>query len=152
MTPGKRKEMTLTEHAAYLKGLAEGLNLDETKPEGKLIGKLLELVSEMADSISELEDNCSENREYIEELDDDLAAVEDEVYGLDVDADDDEEDEDDEDDEDGDFYEVTCPNCGESVCFDDTIDPTNLKCPSCGETFDCTCDGACENCEGCDEE
>lgn len=145
--------MTLTENAAYLKGLAEGLNLDETKPEGKMIGRLLALVSEMADSISELEDNCSENRDYIEELDDDLAAVEEEVYGIYGD-DEDEEDEEDEDDEedDGDFYEVTCPNCGETVCFDDTIDPEHLKCPSCGETFDCTCDGACEDCAGCDEE
>ena len=35
--------MTLLENAVYLKGLAEGLNLDETKAEGKLIAKLLEL-------------------------------------------------------------------------------------------------------------
>ena len=33
--------MTLTENAAYLKGLAEGLDLDESKPEAKitLVGK-----------------------------------------------------------------------------------------------------------------
>ena len=47
---------------------------------------------------------------------------------------------------------MECPNCGESVCFDDSIDPENLTCPACGETFDCTCDGECECCEGCDEE
>ena len=33
--------MTLTENAAYIKGLAEGLELDATKPEGKLIEKML---------------------------------------------------------------------------------------------------------------
>ena len=33
--------MTLTEKAAYIKGLAEGLALDETKPETKLIKELI---------------------------------------------------------------------------------------------------------------
>ena len=132
--------MTLTENAAYLKGLAEGLDLDESKPEGKLITKMLALISDMADSISDLEDECEELRGYIEEIDDDLAIVEDDLY----------EDEDDEDD-DTDFFEVECPKCGESVCFDDSIDPENLTCPACGETFDCTCDGECELCDCCEE-
>ena len=72
--------MTLTENAAYLKGLAEGLDLDESKPEGKLITKMLALISDMADSISDLEDECEELRGYIEEIDDDLAIVEDDLY------------------------------------------------------------------------
>ena len=82
--------MTLTENAAYLKGLAEGLNVDESKPEGKLITKMLALISDMADSISDLEDECEELRGYIEEIDDDLATVEDDLY------EDEEEDEDEE--------------------------------------------------------
>ena len=120
--------MTLTENAAYLKGLAEGLNVDESKHEGKLITKMLALISDMADSISDLEDECEELRGYIEEIDDDLAAVEDDLYE-DEDEDEDYEDEDEEDEE-TDFYEVTCPNCGEAVCFDDSLDPENLICPS----------------------
>ncbi|MBO5050817.1 MAG: hypothetical protein J6D31_01335 [Clostridia bacterium] len=140
--------MTLTENAAYLKGLAEGLNVDESKPEGKLITKMLALISDMADSISDLEDECEELRGYIEEIDDDLAAVEDDLYE-DEDEEDDFDDED-EDEEETDFYEVTCPSCGEAVCFDDSLDPENLICPSCGEKFDCTCDGECEACDGCD--
>lgn len=144
--------MELNETAAYLKGLAEGLDLDTSKPEGKLIDKLLALVSDMADSIVALESECADLREYVEELDDDLASVEDDVYG-DADDEDSEEDEDDEDDEDedGDFYEVVCPNCGETVCFDDSIDPENIRCPACGEKFDCTCDGNCDSCDGCDD-
>lgn len=140
--------MSLTENAAYLKGLAEGLDLDAGKPEGKMIAKLLELVSDMADHISDLEDECEELRGYAEELDDDLAAVEKDFY-----EDDDEgDDTDGEEDGDGDFFEVTCPNCGEPVCFDDSIDPENLVCPSCGEKFDCTCDGECDACSGCEDE
>ena len=139
--------MTLTENAAYIKGLAEGLDLDATKPEGKLITKMLDLISDMADCLSDLEDECDELRAYIEEIDDDLADVEDEIFEYEY------EDEDDEDDEDDDeaFYEVICPNCGETVCFDDTLDPENLTCPACQETFDCTCDGECDCCEGCEE-
>ena len=65
--------MTLTEKAAYLKGLSEGLQPDESKPEGKLIAKMLDLLTDMADSIRDLEDECKELRAYAEELDDDLA-------------------------------------------------------------------------------
>ncbi len=138
--------MTLTENAAYIKGLAEGLDLDATKPEGKLIEKMLDLISDMADCISDLEDECDELRAYIEEIDDDLADVEDEIFEYEYE----DEDEDDEDDDEA-FYEVICPNCGETVCFDDTLDPENLTCPACQETFDCTCDGECEDCDGCEE-
>ena len=144
--------MTLTEKAAYLKGLSEGLQPDESKPEGKLIAKMLDLLTDMADSIHDLEDECKELRAYAEELDDDLAEVESDLYGdEDPDEDEDEEEEDGDDAEDGDFYEVTCPHCGESVCFDDTLDPEDLICPACGEHFDCTCDGKCESCEECAE-
>ena len=138
--------MTLTEQAAYLKGLCEGLDLDTAKPEGKLISKMLELISDMADSISDLEDECAELRAYCEELDEDLGGVETDLYECDGD---DDEDLFDEDEDDEPYYEITCPNCGEAVCFDDSLDPSELVCPACGESFDATCDGSCEEC-GCD--
>ena len=37
--------MTIGEKSAYLKGLADGLKLDREKPEGKLIGELIDLVA-----------------------------------------------------------------------------------------------------------
>ena len=135
--------MTLTERTAYLKGLAEGLALDETKPEGKVIAEMVKLLDEMANSIADLEEDCDTLYDYIEEIDEDLGAVEEIVYdGDDCDCCDCDCDCDD------DFFEVTCPNCGETVCFDETVDPTDLICPSCGETFDCACD--CDDC--CEEE
>ena len=54
--------------------------------------------------------------------------------------DDDEDWLDDEDDVDGDFYEVTCPSCGEAICFDESVEPENLTCPACGEKFACEFD------------
>ena len=46
--------MTITEKTAYLKGLLEGLTLDETKPEGKLLKAVVETLDEMANDLSDL--------------------------------------------------------------------------------------------------
>lgn len=157
--------MTLTERAAYIKGLAEGLDLDAQTKEGKIISALLELCSDMAaeiasikEDIEEIDDDLNYLDEYVEELDDDLQAVED--Y-LDEELEDEDEDEDidfdddfDDDDDfcDGDcescdgcpdgseFYEILCPSCGEQVCFDETLDPEEMICPNCHEKFGCIVD------------
>ena len=33
-----------------------------------------------------------------------------------------------------------CPGCGETICFDSSIDPENLTCPACNEKFACLCE------------
>lgn len=134
--------MTLTEKAAYLKGMLEGMEYDTTKAEGKLIGAIVDLLTDITEEVSELEETCDTLHSYAEELDEDLGAVEDVLY--------DDEDccgddccchsDDEGDDIDDDFIEVDCPKCGETVCFDDTIDPTCVICPNCGEEFSCICD------------
>ena len=48
--------MTVTEKVAYLKGLAEGLNLDESKPETKVIKAMMDVLDDLALSVSDLED------------------------------------------------------------------------------------------------
>ena len=141
--------MTVTERASYIKGLADGLELDKSTKEGKLIDALIELVSDMADAISELEEDVQTAYDYCEELDEDLGAVEEYLLDEDCDCDCDDYDCDcdcdgdcdlcDEDCElDGeDYFEVECPSCGETICFDSTIDPEELSCPACGEKFEC---------------
>ena len=32
---------------------------------------------------------------------------------------------------------VVCPSCGETVCFDDSVDAEELMCPACGATLGC---------------
>lgn len=143
--------MTLTEQAAYLKGLAEGMGLNEADVKDRMILKLLDLTVEMAESIEALETRCNDLADYADELDSDLGDVEEYLF---VDEDEEYDDEDDEDydeDEDG-LYEAVCPSCGEVICFDDSCDPSDLICPACGEAFDLvecdSCDGACESCDG----
>ena len=128
--------MTLSEKAAYIQGLAEGLSLDESTKEGKLLAALIDLVGEMADAIGEIDEDLDTLNDYIEEIDEDLGDVEEYLYDDDCDCDCDCCDEDcDMDDED--FFEVECPACGELICFDGSIDPEELACPACGEKFEC---------------
>lgn len=160
-------DMNLTEKAAYIKGLAEGLDFDRESKEGKIIVALLDLTGEMAQElasvrkdIDEIDDDLDYLNDYVEELDDDLESVENFISGEDEededeDSDGEDEDEDDDlfDDEncDGDcegchgcdgeeYYEIVCPSCGETVCFDQELDPENLVCPACGEKFGCIVD------------
>ena len=138
--------MTLSERAAYIKGLAEGMELDASSKEGKVIAALIELCSDMADEIAALDEGLDTVHAYCEELDEDLGAVEeyllDEVECDDCDCDCDDCDCDCDCDDcdcdcDEDYFEVECPACGDIVCFDSSIDPEELTCPACGEKFEC---------------
>lgn len=154
--------MTLYEKAAYLRGLADGVDFDRTTPEGKILAALLDLVSDIADEVEAINEDIVDLQDYIEEVDEDLADVEDFLdeecdgdcencdcegdcdecefadYDCDCDCDCDCDDDCDCDcDCDDMFFEVECPSCGEVVCFDETIDPENLACPACGEKFTC---------------
>ena len=120
--------MTISEKVAYLKGLAEGLDLDTQKSkEAKLISVMIGILEEMAMSIEDLEENDLDLGEEIDVLSDDLADVEDVVF--------EDEDEDDEDDED-DYFEVECPNCEEPLIIDDeALEAGVVECPNCQTKF-----------------
>ena len=88
--------MTISEKVAYLKGLAEGLNLDtEKSKEGKLISVMIGILEEIGLSIEDLEENTQALGEEIDVLSDDLSDVEDVVFDEDEDEDEDDEDYDD---------------------------------------------------------
>ena len=114
--------MTISEKVAYLKGLAEGLNLDtEKSKEGKLISVMIGILEEVAMSIEDLEENSLALGEEIDALSDDLSDVEDVVY---------------DEEEDDDFFEVECPECGESLFIDeDDLAEGLVQCPNCESTF-----------------
>ena len=35
------------------------------------------------------------------------------------------------------YYEIVCPSCGETVCFDESVNAEELICPACGEKLGC---------------
>ena len=138
--------MSIKEKSAYLKGLLEGLSLDETKPEAKIIAKLVDVIDEMAEEIEELTEDVATLNDYIEEIDEDLGEVEEIVYDIEDDCDCDCDcDCDDCDCDcdcccDEDYFEIVCPSCGETVCFDDSVNADDLVCPACGSELGCIVD------------
>jgi hypothetical protein len=142
--------MTVSEKVAYLKGLAEGLALDTQTKEGKLISAIIDTLAEIADELEELGENALDLGEEIDAVSDDLADVEEVLFGDDEDYEDDDDDDDDDDacgcgceDDDcccGDeecAYEVTCPSCGEDIVIDETdLENGVISCPKCGEKLE----------------
>ena len=70
----------LYEEVAYLKGLAEGLEISKENKEGKIIHKIIDVLETFADSIVDLDEEQAELAEYIESIDEDLSDVEDDLY------------------------------------------------------------------------
>lgn len=119
--------MSLAEKMGYLRGLADGLNLDEAKDQqGKLLAALVEVVEELADQTSAQEEAIKELNAQLDELTESLDVLE----TLVVDSFEDEEDEEEE-------YEVECPNCGGAILLDgETLESGVVTCPSCEKKFE----------------
>ena len=131
--------MTISEKVAYLKGLAEGLNLDtEKSKEGKLISVMIGILEEVGMSLEDLEENVQALGEEIDVISDDLEDVEDVVFDDEDDEDEDyeDEDEDESEDYDDDWFEVECPTCKEDLVIDqDALKSGEVVCPHCGSKY-----------------
>ena len=142
--------MTISEKAAYLKGLMDGLNLDTEKSEGKMIAAIVDLLGDVTKRLTDVEETTIAISDELDEIEEDLDAIED--YILDEedededyeDWDDDDEWDEDEDyeegfdfgDEDSTIYEVECA-CGEVINFDEeTLEKGSMTCPNCGELLE----------------
>ena len=95
--------MKTSEKVAFIKGLMEGLALDATKPETKVLTLMAEVLEELAASNNALIEENIKLKEYVEELDEDLGTLEEIVYS--EDDDDDYYDYEDEDWDDDDDFE-----------------------------------------------
>ena len=118
--------MEISEKVAYLKGLAEGLNLDTDSKEDKLIAAIIDVLDDMAEKFAEVDDELCDVEDGLDAVSDDLSDVEETLYFA---LDDDE----DEDDEEEDCFVTTCPECEEEVFFDETVlEDGEVTCPNCG--------------------
>ena len=134
----------MKEKAAYLKGLIEGLGIDETTKEGKVIKVMSELLGELAEAVDGIDEDVSRAYDQINDVSEELEDLEADLY-----EDDDEDDEPEEDDADEDdnadnadvagepYYEVACPACGKTVYVsEDDLDVGEAICPSCKVAFE----------------
>ena len=125
--------MEITEKVAYLKGLAEGMELDTEKKEGKLLAAIIDVLDDIALEIADMKADQEELYDGLDAVSEDLEDVEDAVFGED---DEDEEDvyEYEEPEEDEDCYATTCP---ETIYFDESVlEDGEVICPNCGEKLE----------------
>jgi len=131
--------MTITEKVAFIKGLAEGLSLDENNKQDKILKAIIDLLGDMADDIVDIDDSLVDLSDQIDAIDEDLADVEEALF------------EDDDEEYDSDFYEVKCPSCGEEICIEEEmLDEDGMECPACGT--DLEFDFSCCDPEDCDDD
>ena len=148
--------MDICEKIAYIKGLAEGLELDTATKEGKILSAIIDLLGDITEEICDIEDACDDMSEQIDAVDEDLSTVEDIIYGDDDDDCDCDCDCDCDDCCDDEIYEIECPACQDVIYLDeDMIDEGGIECPNCGtpREFDFDCDCGCDcDCDDCKEE
>jgi ribosomal protein S27E len=126
--------MNITEKVAYLRGLAEGLSIGDETKEGKLFRVVIDVLEDIALELEDMSENELDLGEEIDQISDDLALLEEEVYG---ECCCDDEDEDDEDEDEAVFYTVRCDACGNVITIDeDVLALGTLSCPGCGEPIE----------------
>ncbi len=122
--------MNTVESLGYLKGLIEGLDLDEDKKETKIFKAIVEVIDNIVLDIDDVYEELDDIAEQVEEIDADLGEVEDflsgESYVDDLD-----------DMNDLEVYGVTCPACGADIDVDEeTVMEGRMECPVCGEILE----------------
>ena len=135
--------MEITEKVAYLKGLAEGMELDTDKKVGKLLAAIIDALDDIALELEDIKDEQAELADGLDAVSDDLEDVENVIF--------DEWDDEDEDDgeyyyddldEDEECYATTCPTCEESIYFDESVlEDGEVICPNCGEKLEFDLEG-----------
>lgn len=60
----------------YLRGLADGLEISDDTKEGKVIGKIINLLDDIVNSVEAIKDDYEELFSYVEAIDEDLTELE----------------------------------------------------------------------------
>ena len=127
--------MELSNKAAYIKGLMEGMKIDESTDQGKVLKAMAELMEEMAKAIEDVTVLADETVDVVDSISDDLSDLEDDFYEEFYDEGYDDEDDDVFDDDT--LYECVCPSCGETIVMDDKmVENGSIDCPNCGESLE----------------
>lgn len=150
----------LKERVAYLKGLAEGMQISDSTNEGKLMKAIIDVLDDVALAVDDIEEVQEQISEQVDKMEDDISDIETVVFDEDYDdeyqdEDDDEDDEseEDEDDEDEDEEcdgEFECPHCNEIISIEDAPfneDNTAINCPHCGKDIEIEWECECGSCD-----
>lgn len=126
--------METTESLGYLKGLLDGMDLDESKKETKIYRAIIDVLESLTGDVDDITEGMELMAKQLDAVDEDLAEVEEFVFDedecdcCDCDCDDDDEYEE---------FEIECPACHEVFTVDeDTVLEGSMQCPACGETLE----------------
>ncbi len=120
----------LREKVSYLKGLAEGLEIENTSKEGRLLNAIIDTLDDIALAVDDIIEVQEEFSDQLEDMDEDLREIETAVYDY---------------DEDDDDTYITCPYCDEKIFVDDdVIEEDYVECPNCHNRVDIVWDCDCE--------
>ena len=126
----------LTDRISFLKGMAAGMKLNMDKDSNKLMLEMLTVMGEMAEEMAAMTEAHNDLNEYVESIDDDLADLEETLFGEeDGEIDEEMAAEDDDEDEFGedDLIVYACPHCGHEIEFhaSDVDFDEDYLCPEC---------------------
>ncbi|MCR5040561.1 MAG: hypothetical protein K6C36_00525 [Clostridia bacterium] len=131
--------MEFEKKIAYIKGLIDGIGLDESKPESRVISAIVDALECAAEELKDVNDHVdmvdsdlAELEDWADDADESIDALFDEYADGEYDG------YDDFDDGDEELYECYCPNCRNYICFDydDVEDDLSLTCPYCGKKIE----------------
>lgn len=143
--------MKLSEKVAYLRGLAEGLELEAGSKEVKLMMAIIDVLEAAADEVTGVKAETAGISDKVSVLSDEIEGFEELIFSM-GDSDLDDFDDDDFDDDDDDVWCDCCDDdddedaqlsvecsCGEEIEIGETeLLAGEVQCPKCGEklTFD----------------
>lgn len=109
---------------SYLSGLVDGLEINTTTKEGKILTEIVNVLKVMAEEVDEISESQKDVEDYIDAMDEDLASLQDDVYDNDYESFEDEGDN---------FVQLKCSNCGDDVYVDKDIikQKEKITCPNC---------------------
>lgn len=122
--------MTVIEKVAYIRGLAEGMSINDSTNEGKLTLAILDVLNDIALTIEDYDETFNDMAEIVSDLEESVYELEDEVF----------ESEDSEHDyhlAEDELYDITCSKCDNVITVDyDVLDNGSVVCPNCNELIE----------------
>ena len=129
--------MEMIEKVAFLKGLAEGLGIDDNTKEGKVLGLVIDLLDDIVPVIVDVSEEVDAVRDELDDLAEDIYAGNQDECGCGCEE---------EFGFEGELYEVVCPACADIVCVDeDMLDEGEISCPACGQTLEFDLEGSLDS-------
>lgn len=134
--------MSLSEKAAYLRGLYDGMELDAaSSKEAKLFSAVIDVLQETVAHVTENEDSIAALADRVDEMDEDdggefqpVAVAFPKTKAFPADAEDETFPE--EDDEVQTSFEVECPNCERVLTIgEEELSRGQIECPTCRQNF-----------------